>query len=83
MACKKPFITTPISQDVIKNNDVGLILGKNFTDKEIVNKLNLLIEDKSFQRKLGENGIEKIHKSFNWEKILEEFNRDIVKLVND
>ncbi len=81
MACNKPFITTPVSQDVIKNNDVGILLRKNFTDKEIVYEMNSLIEDKSLQRKLGKTGIEKIHNSFNWEKILSEFSKDIVNLV--
>lgn len=81
MACKKPFITTPISQDVIKDNDVGLIIRKNFSEDDIVNNLNYLIEDKPLQKQLGERGINKIYEKFNWDIILQQFNRDLLSLV--
>jgi glycosyltransferase involved in cell wall biosynthesis len=81
MACKKPFITTPISQDVIKNNDVGLILSKDFTEKEIIDNTLLLIEDQKLREKLSSNGLEKIYKDFNWAEILKNFNRDLINLV--
>jgi len=83
MACKKPFLTTPISQDVITNDDVGLILKKNFTDKDLILKINNLIEDKSLQKKLGDAGLKKIHKTFNWDIILEELNRDLSDIVKN
>ena len=47
MACGKPIITTPISQDVIKNNDVGILLKRNFNKNELIDKLCLLIDDKN------------------------------------
>ena len=81
MACKKPFITTPISQDIIKDNDVGLIIRKNFSEDDIVNNLNYLIEDKALQKQLGERGINKIYEKFNWDIILQQFNRDLLSLV--
>lgn len=81
MACKKPFITTPISQDIIKDNDVGLIIRKNFSEDDIVNNLNYLIEDKALQKQLGERGINKIYEKFNWDIILQQFNGDLLSLV--
>ena len=78
MSCKKPFITAPISADVLKNNDVGLSLKKNFNKKEIILKFNALLEDKSLRRKLGENGLKKINQKFNWEKIMIEFNKELL-----
>lgn len=81
MACKKPIITTPISQDIIKNNDVGLLLKRNFNNKELNDKLVMLIEDKKLRIKLGENGIGKIYKNFKWEDIMSNFNKDIIDLM--
>ena len=82
MACKKPFITTPISQDVIKNNDVGLVIKKDFSNKELIEHLLMLIEDKGLRTKLGENGFKKIFKDFNWKTILDEFNQDLQNLID-
>ncbi len=83
MACKKPFITTPISHDVIKNNDVGMILNKDFSDKDLIKKTNLLIDDKNLQVKLGEAGLNKVKKEFNWDILLENLNRDLSHLVQN
>ncbi|MFX0186758.1 MAG: glycosyltransferase family 4 protein [Candidatus Hodarchaeota archaeon] len=80
MACQKPFITTPISRDAIKNNDVGLILKRDFNNKELVTKLIMLIEDKSLRTKLGENGLKKINQNFKWEAIMEDFNTDLEEI---
>ncbi len=83
MACMKPFITAPISTDIIKDNDVGLVLKKNFKKRDIFEYLSILIEDKSLRTKLGKNGIEKINQKFRWEKIMKDFNRDLVQLINN
>ena len=77
MACQKPFISTPISQDVLKNNDVGLLLKKNFTNKDLIDKILKLIEDKTLRKKLGENGLKKIYSNFRWEELMKKFNNDI------
>lgn len=82
MACKKPFISTPISKDVLKNNDVGILLSSNFSNTEVISKLTTLIEDKSFSRKLGENGLKKVEREFLWENIIDKFNNDLIKLKN-
>ena len=80
MACKKPFISTPISDDLIKNEEVGIILKRNFTKKDVINKFLMLIEDTNLQKKLGENGFKKIQKEFCWKDIMERFNKDIENL---
>ncbi len=77
MACKKPFISTPISDDIIKNEDVGIILKRNFTRKDMIGKFLMLIEDKNLQKKLGVNGFRKIQKEYRWENIMESFNKDL------
>ncbi|MFX1453205.1 MAG: glycosyltransferase [Promethearchaeota archaeon] len=77
LACKKPFISTPISDDIIKNEEVGIILKRNFTKKEIRDNFIMLIEDKNLQRRLGENGFKKIQNEFRWEDIMERFNKDL------
>jgi len=80
MACKKPFITAPCSRDLILNNDVGLLLEGNFTEKDVIDKLTSLIEDKNLRRKLGENGYLKVNQEFRWENLMLQFNEDLKKL---
>jgi len=81
MACKKTFISAPLSNDIIKNNDVGILLKKNFTKKDLIDNLNILIEDKNLRRKLGENGYNKIQKHFRWDFLMESFNNDILQKI--
>jgi len=81
MACKKSFITTPVSQDIIKNNDVGLILKRDFNNKEICNSITTLIEDKNLARKMGEEGYKKINTTFKWETVMQQLNNDIKNLL--
>ena len=80
MACAKPFVTAPLSQDLIRNNDVGLVLKRSFTKKDLLDKLIMLIEDSSLRKRLGENGIKKIQQRFRWEVLMEKFNNEILDL---
>ena len=82
MACKKPFITAPISTDVLINNDVGITLKRNFTKGDIISGINTLIEDKTLRRNLGENGLKKIDIKFRWDKIMYEFNKELFQTIN-
>ena len=79
MACAKPFISAPLSQDLIKDNDVGLLLRRNFTEREILDNFITLIEYKALRKKLGENGLKKINYRFNWKKLMSDFNKDLLK----
>ena len=81
MACKKTFLTTPVSQDIIKNNDVGILLTRKFTKEEVNNKLTHLIEDTNLMKKLGENGYRKVKSTFKWEIQMNKLNSDIEKLI--
>jgi len=83
MACKKPFISAPCSQDLIKNNDVGLLLKRDFTEKELINKFIYLIEDYGLRKKLGDNGYRKIHEKFLWNDIMSKFNKDLNQVVSN
>ncbi|HEY0087488.1 MAG TPA: glycosyltransferase family 4 protein [Candidatus Lokiarchaeia archaeon] len=74
MACNKPFISTPLSRDIIKNNDVGLIIKRNFIKKDIIDSLVYLLEDRSLRLRLGENGFNKINQVFRWDTIMSKFN---------
>jgi glycosyltransferase involved in cell wall biosynthesis len=82
MACKKTYITAPCSKDLIKNDDVGLILKRGFTKKDLVEKLTILIEDKALRKKLGENGFKKINQNFLWDGLMNKFNKEILKIKN-
>ncbi|MHA1284704.1 MAG: glycosyltransferase [Promethearchaeota archaeon] len=80
MACSKCFITTPISKDVIYNNDVGIVIKKDFSKEEFSNKLIMLIEDKDLRRKLGENGLIKVRNKFDWKIVINSIIKDILNL---
>jgi len=82
MACKKPFITTPVSQDIIKNNDVGILLKRDFSNKELIDTISMMIQDNNLRKKLGENGFNKIQSSFKWERLMNDFNNDIKTKIN-
>ena len=81
MACAKPFVTAPISLDLVKNNDVGLILKKDFSEKDIFDNIIALIEDPSLSKKLGENGLKKIINKFRWDNLMTNFNNDLLELI--
>lgn len=82
MACKKPFITTPCSEDIIKNNDVGILLNKNFIEEDLKTNLLSLIEDENLAKKLGENGLTKINEQFLWEDLMRNFDNDLNQLIS-
>ena len=83
MACKKPFISAPLSRDILKNNDVGILLRKNFTKKDLIDNLNNLLEDKDLRRKLGENGLKKIYQKFRWEDLMSKFNNNMLHVIKE
>jgi len=83
MACKKTFITTACSTDIIKDNDVGLLLNNNYTIRELSDKIIKLIEDKDLRRSLGENGYKKINDKFRWEMLMDYFNNDIFNTIQN
>lgn len=80
MACAKPFVTAPLSQDLIRNNDVGLVLKRSFTEKDLLDKLIMLIEDSTLRKRLGENGMKKIQQKFRWEVLMEKFDNELLDL---
>ena len=43
MAYKKIFLTTPISKDVVNNNDTGIVIRSDFSEKELIDNLIILI----------------------------------------
>ncbi len=79
MACKKSFLTTPISKDIVNNNDTGFVIRSNFTQKELIQKLSMLIEDNHLRTKLGNAGLKKIQEKFKWDIIIQKLNKEIVQ----
>ena len=82
MACKLPFITSKISSDLLKKNDVGIEIKDINQPKSIANNLIHLIEDKGFREKLGINGLKKVKAKFNWEKIMQKFIIELELIIN-
>ncbi|MBI2629969.1 glycosyltransferase family 4 protein [Candidatus Pacearchaeota archaeon] len=76
MACEIPVIGTSVGgiPEVIKNNKSGFIVK---TDKEAVEKLNLLIKDRKLRQKMGKFGREYVIKNFGLKKITRELMRII------
>jgi len=82
LACQIPFITSPISSDLLNNNDVGIEIKDVTKSKVIADKLIQLIENKNFKEKLGSNGLNKVKSKFNWEKIMEKFIIELESIIN-
>jgi phosphatidylinositol alpha-1,6-mannosyltransferase len=81
LACKKTFITSPCSSDLIRNNDVGILLKRDFTNKDLLTNLISLIEDKTLRNNLAEEGFRKVNENFTWEQLMRKFNESLTEIV--
>jgi len=44
---------------------------------------HLVFHDKNLRKNLGENGIKKIYEKFQWEILMQNFNNDLKKIVDN
>ncbi|WIL69382.1 MULTISPECIES: glycosyltransferase family 4 protein [Staphylococcus] len=79
---KIPVITTNVTgaRDTVINGKTGFIVEKNDVDS-IVEKIELLINDDNYRKKLGENGKERVEKSFSNEIIWEDMEKLYTNLL--
>ena len=73
---KKPVIATNVGgvPELIKNNVTGFLIEKgNYLD--LIDKISALIDNKTKQESMGEEGRKFVEKNFSWEIITEKFLR--------
>lgn len=82
MSCALPIITTniPAHKDLIKNNYNGILV-KISSPKEIANKINTLIDDEAFGKKLGSNARKTVEERFTWDIISKKFEKNYKRLI--
>jgi glycosyltransferase involved in cell wall biosynthesis len=80
MACSKPFITTPVSRDVIFRNNTGIMIN-HINEKEISSGAIELLQDNVHRKTLGKNGFDIIQKKFLWDNLMKSFDKDIRNLI--
>jgi len=71
---KKPVIATNVGgiPELIKNNVTGFLTEKgNYLD--LIDKISALIDNKTKQESMGEEGRKFVEKNFSWEIITEKF----------
>jgi len=80
MMLKTPVIATNISgtNEIAINNKTALLIEKN-DEKDLVAKINKIIEDKELREKLVENGEKSVKKMFGFERLLNEYNEEFKK----
>ena len=79
---KKPVIATNVGgiPELIKNNVTGFLTEKgNYLD--LIDKISALIDNKTKQESMGEEGRKFVEKNFSWEIITEKFLRIMNKYV--
>jgi len=76
MACKLPVIGTPVGGilDIIEDRKTGLFVKPN-DDKDLAEKLSVLISDTSLREELAKRGYETVHKKFTWDIVLKEMEK--------
>jgi glycosyltransferase involved in cell wall biosynthesis len=79
---KKPVIATNVGgvPELIKNNVTGFLIEKgNYLD--LIDKISTLVDDKTKQENMGEEGRKFVEKNFSWEIISEKFLRVMNKYL--
>lgn len=84
MASSKAVIASniPGPKDFITNNTDGLLFQKGNVD-ELKDHLCLIIENKSFRKKLGQNGRKKVEKYYTFKKISKDYLDLFNKILNN
>ena len=74
MACKKPPIVFdfPFSREFIVNMYNGL-LAKAKNEKDLSDKIRLLLTDKKLRMRLGKNAYEYVKKHHNWDELVKKY----------
>ncbi|GAB4316790.1 MAG: hypothetical protein Kow0069_19210 [Promethearchaeota archaeon] len=80
MACGKPFVTTPVSEEVIKDDDTGLLL-KTLEPAHVAERVRTLFEDRALAREKGRVGLARARELFDWGKVMVGFEKELTELV--
>lgn len=74
MACKKPVIATKSggNNELVEDNVTGFLVDP-FNEKQMADKIRILIENEELRKTFGENGYEKIKFKFSMDKMYSQY----------
>ena len=77
---QKPVVATNVGgiPELIKNNETGFLVKKG-DHEELFEKLELLLNDNTMSKKMGNTGRDFISNNFSWEIISQNFKEKIEK----
>lgn len=83
MACKKPVVVFdfPFVSEYIQDSSNGL-LAKAKDPKDLANKISILLSDKKFRRRLGQNAYKYVKQHHNWDNLVDKY-IEVYKKVAD
>ena len=70
----KPVIATDVGGDkeMMKDGETGYLVREGHSE-DIIEKINVLLENKIKSKEMGQKGIEFVKEEFNWEKVAKNF----------
>jgi glycosyltransferase involved in cell wall biosynthesis len=75
-ACGKATVSVKVSRDVLIDGFNGFIIEK-VSPESVAEKLRILIEDEQLAETLGKNGRQLVLERFDWEKIIDAFEKEL------
>jgi len=83
MACRKPIVVfnLPFVSEYIKNYHNGL-LAKAKDSKDLADKIDILLSDEKFRRKMGENAYYYVKRYHNWDNLVERYIEVYKKVIS-
>ncbi len=82
-SCKKPVIGASIGavRNVITEGEDGLLMQVN-DDKNLAEKIEILLDNDSLRIKMGEKGFKKVQENYTWDIIVSKLRQCYINGVN-
>ena len=71
---KKPIVASNVGgiPELIKDGETGFLVEEGNVE-DLIEKLNILLNDKELAKKMGQEGVKFVKSEFNWEKVAKNF----------
>lgn len=78
-ACGKPVVSSPVSKDILTEESTGFVV-KDVSPRNIAEKLSIMIDDEKLTHDMGKNARQLAVERFDWEKIIDQIEKEIRNL---
>ncbi len=75
-ACGKPVVSSPVSRDILADESTGFVV-KEVSPRNIAEKLSIMIEDEKLTHSMGKKARDLVVERFDWEKIIDQIDKEI------